>query len=139
MTDRITRRTFVSRAAAGGSILTVPGLLAACGGGGGSPSGSGTTTVAPKLAKTLHFSNWTLYIDKKGNAHPSLNQFQKRYGVHVDYTEDINDNSSFWAKIEPELSHGQSTGRDLIVMTDNSPYPAILVEKKDALSLMSSA
>jgi spermidine/putrescine transport system substrate-binding protein len=130
MTDPITRRTFVRRAAASGSILTVPGLLAACGGGGSSPSGSGTTTVAPKLAKTLHFSNWTLYIDKKGNQHPSLNQFQQKYGVHVDYTEDINDNSSFWAKIEPELAHGQSTGRDLIVMTDNSPYPALLVEKK---------
>jgi spermidine/putrescine transport system substrate-binding protein len=130
MTDRITRRTFVRRAAAGGSILTVPGLLAACGGGGGSPSGTGATTVAPKLAKTLHFSNWTLYIDKKGNTHPSLDQFQKKYGVHVDYTEDINDNNSFWAKIEPQLSHGQSTGRDLIVMTDNSPYPALLVQKK---------
>jgi spermidine/putrescine transport system substrate-binding protein len=127
MTDQITRRTFLRRAAAGGSILTVPGLLAACG---GTSSSSGTNTASHTLAKTLHFSNWTLYIDKKGNQHPSLNQFQKKYGVHVDYTEDINDNSSFWAKIEPELSHGQSTGRDLIVMTDNSPYPAILVEKK---------
>ena len=129
MTDRMTRQVFVRRAAASGAVLTVPGLLAACGGG-SSPSGTGATTVAPKLAKTLHFSNWTLYIDKKGNTHPSLDQFQKKYGVHVDYTEDINDNSSFWAKIEPELAHGQNTGRDLIVMTDNSPYPALLVEKK---------
>jgi len=29
MTDRITRNTFIRRAAASGSILTVPGLLAA--------------------------------------------------------------------------------------------------------------
>jgi spermidine/putrescine transport system substrate-binding protein len=139
MNDQITRRVFLRRAAASGSILTVPGLLAACGGGGNNPSGSPTTTVAPKLAKTLHFSNWTLYIDKKGNTHPSLDQFQKKYGVHVDYTEDINDNSSFWAKIEPELAHGQSTGRDLIVMTDNSPYPAILVEKQWVEKLDKSA
>jgi spermidine/putrescine transport system substrate-binding protein len=128
MTDRISRQVFLRRAAAGGSILTVPGLLAACGGG-GSPAGGGSTTVAQKLAKTLHFSNWTLYIDKKGNTHPSLDQFQKKYGVHVDYTEDINDNASFFSKIEPNLTRHQPTGRDLIVMTDNSRYPALLVQK----------
>ena len=63
MTDRMTRQAFVRRAAASGAALTVPGLLAACGGSG--PSSSGSTAVADKLAKTLHFSNWTLYIDKK--------------------------------------------------------------------------
>ncbi|HEX5173691.1 MAG TPA: spermidine/putrescine ABC transporter substrate-binding protein [Gaiellaceae bacterium] len=129
MTDHITRRAFLRRAAAGGSILTVPGLLAACGGGSSGPSTAGGSTVPHKLAKTLHFSNWTLYIDKKGNTHPSLDQFQKKYGVTVDYTEDINDNESFFSKIEPNLQRGQSTGRDLIVMTDNSRYPALLVQK----------
>ncbi len=80
MTDRITRRTFVRRAAAGGSILTVPGLLAACGGGGG---GGGTSSggTTQQLAKTLHFSNWPLYIDtnKKNHTFPSLVAFQKKY------------------------------------------------------------
>jgi spermidine/putrescine transport system substrate-binding protein len=128
MTDRISRRVFLRRAAASGSILTVPGLLAACGGGGSSPAGGGTTE-AHKLAKTLHFSNWTLYIDVKKGKHPSLEQFQKKYGVHVDYREDINDNASFFSKIEPDLQRGQSTGRDIIVMTDNSRYPALLVQK----------
>ncbi|HET8751236.1 MAG TPA: spermidine/putrescine ABC transporter substrate-binding protein [Gaiellaceae bacterium] len=129
MTDQITRKVFLRRAAASGTILTVPGLLAACGGGGSSPGASGGTTVAKQLAKTLHFSNWTLYIDKKGNRHPSLDQFQKKYGVHVDYREDINDNASFFSKIQPNLSRGQSTGRDIIVMTDNSRYPALLVKQ----------
>jgi spermidine/putrescine transport system substrate-binding protein len=131
MTDRISRRVFLRRAAASGSILTVPGLLAACGGGGSSgPGTSGGSTEAHKLAKVLHFSNWTLYIDNtKGGHHPSLEQFQKKYGVHVDYREDINDNASFFSKIEPDLSRGQSTGRDIIVMTDNSRYPALLVQK----------
>jgi spermidine/putrescine transport system substrate-binding protein len=128
MTDRITRQIFLRRAAAGGSILTVPGLLAACGGGSPSAAGGGSTE-AHKLAKTLHFSNWTLYIDKKGNQHPSLDQFQAKYGVHVDYREDINDNASFFSKIEPNLARGQSTGRDIIVMTDNSRYPSLLVQK----------
>ncbi len=128
MTDRISRRVFLRRAAASGSILTVPGLLAACGGGGSSPAGT-SSTEAHKLAKVLHFSNWTLYIDVKKGGHPSLEQFQKQYGVHVDYREDINDNASFFSKIEPDLSRGQSTGRDIIVMTDNSRYPALLVQK----------
>jgi spermidine/putrescine transport system substrate-binding protein len=129
MSDRITRKVFLRRAAASGTVLTVPGLLAACGGGSSGSPGGGSTT-AQKLAKTLHFSNWTLYIDNKpGGRHPSLDQFQKKYGVHVDYREDINDNASFFSKIEPDLARGQSTGRDIIVMTDNSRYPALLVKK----------
>src|SRR5207244_450221 len=87
MTDHLTRRQLLQRAAAGGSVLTLPGLLAACGGSTKSSSGSGSSNH--KLAKTLHFSNWTLYIDNKpGGRHPSLDQFQKKYGVKVDYTED---------------------------------------------------
>ena len=82
MTDHLTRRQLLQRAAAGGSVLTLPGLLAACGGSTKSSSGSGSSNH--KLAKTLHFSNWTLYIDNKpGGRHPSLDQFQKKYGVKV--------------------------------------------------------
>ena len=128
MTDQLTRRQVLERAALGGAAITVPGLLAACGG--GTSNKAGGTTVAHKLAKTLHFSNWTLYIDNKpGGRHPSLEQFQKRYGVHVAYKEDINDNASFFSKIQPDLSRGQSTGRDIIVMTDNSRYPSLLIKK----------
>ena len=127
MTDlEITRRQLLERAAVGGAAITLPGLLAACG---GTSKKAGGSTVQHKLAKTLRFSNWTLYIDKKGNRHPSLEQFQKQYGVHVQYTEDINDNASFFGKIQGPLSRSQSTGRDLIVMTDNSRYPSLLIKK----------
>ncbi len=140
MTDRITRKTFLRRAAASGSILTVPGLLAACGGGGGG-GGAGGGTTANKLAKTLHFSNWTLYIDtnKKNHTFPSLIAFQKKYGVHVDYTEDINDNESFYHKIQPLLAHGQSTGRDIVVMTDNDRYLGLMLKNGYAEKLDKSA
>jgi spermidine/putrescine transport system substrate-binding protein len=124
MSDQLTRRELMERAALGGAAILVPGWLAACG-----SSGGKSANHAHKLAKTLHFSNWTLYIDKKGNTHPSLDQFKKKYGVTVDYTEDINDNASFFGKIQGPLSRGQSTGRDLIVMTDNSRYPSLLVKK----------
>jgi spermidine/putrescine transport system substrate-binding protein len=138
MTDRITRKTFLRRAAASGSILTVPGLLAACGGGSGGGGGGSTSN---QLAKTLHFSNWTLYMDenKKNHTFPSLIAFQKKYGTHVDYVEDINDNESFYHKIAPLLSRGESTGRDIVVLTDNDRYLGLMLEKGYAEKLDKSA
>jgi len=139
MTDRITRKTFLRRAAASGSILTVPGLLAACGGGGGGGGGGGTTSN--QLAKTLHFSNWTLYMDTNKHNHtfPSLVAFQKKFGTHVAYTEDINDNESFYHKIQPLLAHGQSTGRDIVVLTDNDRYLGLMLKNGYAEKLDKSA
>jgi len=127
MTDQLTRRQLLERAAIGGAAITIPGILAACGSSG--TKASGTTAVEQKLAKTLHFSNWPYYIDTKGQTRPSLIEFQKKTGVHVDYREDINDNASFFGKIQGQLRRGQSIGRDIIVMTDNSRYPSLLVRK----------
>jgi spermidine/putrescine transport system substrate-binding protein len=133
MTDRNSRSAYLRRAAAGGTVLTVPGLLAACGSS-GSGSAAGTTaatgTTQQTLPKTIVFSNWPLYIDvnEKTKAHPSLQQFEKHYGVNVRYLEDINDNDSFFGKIEGPLSQGQSIGRDIIVLTDSSGLPARMIE-----------
>jgi spermidine/putrescine transport system substrate-binding protein len=126
MSDLYTRRQLLERAAAGSAVLTLPGILAACGG-----TGSKSASSSHKLAKTLRFSNWTLYIDinQKTKGHPSLDQFQKKTGVHVAYTEDINDNATYFGKIQGPLSRGQSIDRDIIVMTDNSRYPSLLIKK----------
>jgi spermidine/putrescine transport system substrate-binding protein len=127
MTDVLTRRQLLERAALGGAAISLPGLLAACG---GSTSSSASGTTSHTLAKTLRFSNWTLYIDNvKGGGHPTLDAFQKKTGVHVQYTEDINDNASYFGKIQGPLSRGQSISRDIIVMTDNSRYPSLLIKK----------
>jgi spermidine/putrescine transport system substrate-binding protein len=132
MIENLSRRELLRRAAAGGALVSVPGLLAACGGGSGAgaSSASGSTSVSHTLAKTLRFSNWPLYIDvnEKTKRHPSLDQFTKRYGVKVNYVEDINDNESFFGKIEGPLSRGQGVGRDIIVMTDESGLPARMIE-----------
>jgi spermidine/putrescine transport system substrate-binding protein len=130
MSEHLTRKQFIRRAAAGGSILTVPGLLSACGGSIKSAANTQTTeTVQTKLAHTLNFSNWPLYIDVgKNKSHPSLNQFTKQTGVQVNYVEDINDNESFFGKIEGPLSRGQGVGRDIIVMTDSSGLPQRMVK-----------
>src|SRR5438034_8010680 len=128
MTDQLTRRQLLERAALGGAAITVPGLLAACGGT-TTKAGGGGTTVAHKLAKTLHFSSWPYYIDTKGQTFPSLVQFQKKTGVHVSYVQDINDNAGFFGKIQGPLSRGQSVHRDIIVLTDNDRYLALMIKK----------
>jgi spermidine/putrescine transport system substrate-binding protein len=140
MTDQLSRRQLLERAALGGAALTIPGFLAACGGS-STKAGGTTSTTAEKLAKTLHFSNWTLYMDtnKKAHTFPSLIQFQKKYGVHVDYVEDINDNASFFGKIQGQLSRGQSTGRDIVVLTDNDRYLSLMIKKGWAEKLDKSA
>jgi len=129
MTQSFTRQELLRRAAAGSALLTVPGLLAACG---GSKKAAATTTtaVAQTMPKSLTFSNWPLYIDlnEKTKSHPSLVAFEKHYGTKVKYIEDINDNPSFFGKIEGPLSQGQSIGRDLIVMTDSSGLPGRMIE-----------
>ncbi|HEX4734922.1 MAG TPA: spermidine/putrescine ABC transporter substrate-binding protein [Thermoleophilaceae bacterium] len=128
-----TRRQLLGRGAMGASVLTLPGLLAACGGSGGIKGAANTgaaTQVTRKLAKTLNFSNWPLYIDvdEKTKRHPSLDDFTKKFGVNVKYTEDINDNPSFFGKIQGPLARGQSIGRDLIVMTDSSGFPGRMIK-----------
>ncbi|MGH2972087.1 MAG: polyamine ABC transporter substrate-binding protein [Gaiellaceae bacterium] len=127
MSERLTRGDLLRRAAAGGAVLTVPGLLAACGGG-GTKAATGTTAASQTLPKTITFSNWPLYIDVKNKTHPSINQFEAKYHVNVRYIEDINDNDSFFGKIEGPLSQGQSVGRDIVVMTDSSGLPQRMIQ-----------
>ena len=126
-----TRADLLRRGLAGSALLTVPGLLAACGGS-SAKSGTATTTAGSTqtLPKTITFSNWPLYIDvnEKTKSHPSLVQFEKHYNVNVKYLEDINDNDSFFGKIEGPLSQGQSIGRDIIVMTDSSGLPQRMIQ-----------
>jgi spermidine/putrescine transport system substrate-binding protein len=120
MTAQMTRSDLLRRAAVGGAALSVPGLLSAL-----------AEAANPKLGKTLTISNWPLYIDidEKTKKRPTIEQFQKRYGVKVKYIEDINDNASFFGKVQAQLARGQSIGRDIVVLTDNSPYPSLMIQK----------
>jgi spermidine/putrescine transport system substrate-binding protein len=125
MTVRITRRQLVQRGAAGVTLLSLPGLLAACGGSSGGGGGG-------EVADVLRFSNWPLYIDfdEKTKKHPTLDQFTSETGIKVNYFEDINDNSSYFAKVQGPLSQGRGIDRDIFVFTDNSRYPQLLVSKE---------
>lgn len=71
--------------------------------------------------KRLTWANWPLYIDTDDdnpNRRPTLEVFEKRTGISVDYVEEINDNDEFFGKISPALMNHQSTGRDLVVISD---------------------
>ena len=128
MTDMLTREELLRRAGFGAAMLSIPGLAAACGGSSGGGEASGTTQ---KLASTLRFANWPLYIDvnEKTKAHPTLDAFTKKTGVKVDYKEDINSNSEYFGKIQGPLSRGQSINEDIIVLTDNERYLSLMIDK----------
>jgi spermidine/putrescine transport system substrate-binding protein len=113
----LNRRSFLAALGWGGAALAAGPLLAACGTQGTNSSSSG----GGGDAKTVKWSNWPLYLDasdENPDEHPTLTAFEKKSGLKVDYTEDVNDNDEFFGKIAPQLKAGQSTGRDLIVLTD---------------------
>ncbi|MEU9522124.1 spermidine/putrescine ABC transporter substrate-binding protein [Streptomyces sp. NPDC048224] len=117
----LTRRSLL-RASTGGALAAGGlGLLSGCGiPAAGKAEGGVSAEDHSKEEKQVRFSNWTEYmdVDESGRRHPTLAAFTKRTGVKVTYTEDINDNSEFFGKIQPQLAAGQETGRDIIVLTD---------------------
>ncbi|WP_186778499.1 ABC transporter substrate-binding protein [Streptomyces salinarius] len=117
----LTRRSLL-RASTGGALAAGGlGLLSGCGiPAAGKTEGGVSAEDHSTEEKQVRFSNWTEYmdVDESGRRHPTLEAFTKRTGVKVTYTEDINDNSEFFGKIQPQLAAGQETGRDIIVLTD---------------------
>ena len=125
---------------AAGVGLGAAGLLGACAtktknssaGPAGSGSGSGSSSsAAPSEGKAgtdksdtekiVNFSNWVSYIDvdpNNKNKRPTLDNFKTETGITVNYTEDVNSNDDFFAKIHQQLAAGQDTGRDLMVLSD---------------------
>ncbi len=112
----LTRRRLLGAGVAVGATLP---WLAACGG--DSESATGAVADRSETDETLAVSNWTYYIDtERGNrdVHPTLENFEKKYGIEVEYTEDIADNAEFFVKIRPVLEAGRSIQRDIVVLTD---------------------
>lgn len=123
MSEQLTRRDLLERAALGGAFLAVPGLAAACGDDGIEGEGGTTgaaTTITRELKDQLTISNWPLYIDidEKTKKRPTLEQFTKETGVRVRYIEDVNDNDEWFGKNRAALSQKKSIGRDIAVLTD---------------------
>ncbi|MBT2471124.1 spermidine/putrescine ABC transporter substrate-binding protein [Streptomyces sp. ISL-66] len=118
----LTRRSLLRVGGVG--ALTLGGLSALAGCGIPPAKREGDTAKSSddhsEQEKEINFSNWTEYMDTSEDekSRPTLEEFTKRTGIKVKYTEDINDNVEFFGKIKPQLAAGQDTGRDLIVVTD---------------------
>ena len=117
--DPLTRRRLLKRGAAGAFSASALAYLAACGartGGVVESGGEGPEEIAKsKIADSLTFSNWPLYIEEDRG---TLKEFQAKYGTQVKYVEEINDNVEFFGKVRQQYERGDSGGRDIQVVTD---------------------
>jgi spermidine/putrescine transport system substrate-binding protein len=121
----VSRRTVLRGMSLSALGLSGTGLLVGC----GTPAAKQTEQqcVSDDLSSTqkaLNFSNWPSYMDesdKKVNGKtvlPTLAAFEKKTGITVNYTADVNDNAEFYAKVKDQLGACQPTGRDMFVLTD---------------------
>ncbi len=134
------------RAVLGGAgALGVAGVLAGCGTAQGADDVVESTTPVPAAdrsasEKVVNWANWPLYLDKSddGKSYPTLDAFQKRTGIAVTYSEDIEDNDSYYGKTHAQMAEGRDIGRDLVVLTDYMASRLIrqgLVQRFDAGAL----
>jgi spermidine/putrescine transport system substrate-binding protein len=81
------------------------------------PSPAADTSKTDKLVR---WANWTLYLDydETTKTYPTLVNFSKETGIKATYAEDIEDNDSYYGKIQAQLRQGQDMGKDIIVLTD---------------------
>ena len=103
--------------------------LAACGVQGKAKAPGAAVSAAPDAVekfwtgktKTGHvdFANWPLYMDPKK---PELKAFTKETGITVNYQEVIQEMGPWFAKVQPQLSAGQSIGFDMMVITNSVQF-----------------
>lgn len=125
----VTRRVFIQ----GTTLAGVAGFLAACGAGSSPTPSSGASApasdapasdapnpTADPVTGPLNFANWPAYIDltEDESSSPTLTDFKAKYGIEVNYKEDIEANEDFYATLAPLLGAGLDSGWDIIVLTD---------------------
>jgi spermidine/putrescine transport system substrate-binding protein len=124
----LSRRNLLRAGAFGGLAVAGAGALSACGVDPKYPvvPMSVSTGRAAKdfsdIEKVVNFHNWGSYIDVLDDTHtsdhPTLDAFTKKYGIKVNYIEDITDNNEYYTKIDRSLSAGKDTGDDIMVFSD---------------------
>lgn len=117
---RLTRRRFIGRGAAAVALGGLSAALAACGIEG--TAARNLQQLQAQAQRVRHprepigewtFSNWPLYVDKQ-----VIRDFDRRYGGHCNYVEEINDNAEFYGKVRQQLAQGAPIGRDIVTLTD---------------------
>lgn len=149
MRHRLTRRSVLRGAGVGIAGFSLSSFLAACGGddgggtgggGNGANGGNGATAGGVDLDEiygreagdTVNFANWPFYMDQakddEGQVYnPSLRLFTEQSGINVNYQDVINSNEEFFGRLRPQLQAGDSTGWDIIVITNGRYFTALTV------------
>ncbi|GIL35979.1 PotD/PotF family extracellular solute-binding protein [Phycicoccus sp. DTK01] len=115
---QLSRRSLLGTAALGGAAS-----LAACAPP-TPPSGGAAAVQLPEdvsaTDKVVRWANWTAYLDydEDTKQYPTLEAFIKKTGIKATYSEDIEDNDSYFNKIAPQLRAKQDIGKDIFVFTD---------------------
>ncbi|WP_210439915.1 ABC transporter substrate-binding protein [Nocardioides xinjiangensis] len=119
MGPRLSRRALLGAGAAATSALAFAGCAPPEPPSGGAPELKLPEDVSDS-EKIVKWANWTAYLDvnEKTKKYPTLERFMKQTGIEVSYSEDIEDNDSYFAKVAPQLRAGQSIDRDLFTLTD---------------------
>ena len=116
--SQLSRRT-VLRGAGGAGVAAA---LAACGTGDTGDSAKPEPTVKDESAsdKVVRWANWPAYLDYDEDAknYPTLEAFQTETGIKATYAEDIDDNDSYYGKVQGQLRNGDDIGKDVITLTD---------------------
>jgi spermidine/putrescine transport system substrate-binding protein len=129
---RLTRRAFLRAAGVGATGISLAPLLSACGSGSSEPGSEPEDIFAGEPEGHVEWANWPVYIDKAkdeatGERYiPSLRMFEEETGITVTYKEVIQENASFFGKLQPQLQAGQPTGWDIIVMTNGWEFAALV-------------
>jgi spermidine/putrescine transport system substrate-binding protein len=113
----VSRRELLRRMGRGSMYLGVMGFLAACGVQGQRRAEPEKRALPPKTGE-LVMANWPLYIDKLAGQSPTVQSFEEETDIDMEYNVVIDDNEGFFGTIREPLSQGQSTGWDIIVVTD---------------------
>ena len=117
----VSRRSVLAGAA---GVAGLGALLAACGTGstGGATTGAGPApgTDVSDTEKLVRWANWTFYLDydDETRSRPTLEAFTEESGIRVEYVEDIEDNDTFYGKVQSQLAQGQDIGFDIVTPTD---------------------
>ena len=117
---RLSRRALLGTGAATAATLAFAGCAPPEPPAGGPAAGPKLPTDLSDQEKIVKWANWTAYLDtnEKTGKYPTLEAFMKKTGIEVTYSEDIEDNDSYFAKVGPQLRAGQSIDRDLFTLTD---------------------
>ena len=112
---QLTRRSLL----VGAGAVVGAGTLAACGTGGSDTAAEGVVDVSDE-EKIVRWANWPLYLDfnEDTKEYPTLKAFEAATGISATYTEDIDDNNSFYGKVQGQLSIGSDIGYDVVTPTD---------------------